>query len=544
MNTNKRIIGYHISLNSDVLTVVNTDNQVMKAKLGDPQHPIIDFLLQNKGNSIKVFYHLGYSVACLLRFLEITKEQAGNLLETQKFDLYPYNFQHLPHKYFSIKSIYRDPHGDKPFSNFSDMSQFSPWFLSPNDDLREKAEEAKSKGEVFYKALTDLGLHPTTLTSPIRAFEKEILSKCDQPTDRDVPDEVAWAAYQCCHGGWLESYQKGHFEQTWDYDITSAYPYYVAQLIDHRFGSWLHTEIYGEKAIYGVAWCKVRIDSWFSPIIRNVTNLESYTPVGEWECWLTKGEIDFINQYKIGEVEILDGWWWLPDMKLGKVYRPLKKFIYRLNDRKNETEGLEKEVVKRIMTGMWGKLLSTTDDSVSDTFNPVWASYVESETRLSVARFILDNCLSDFLLSIAVDGVLVSHPTTALNGEGLGKWKLASECPALVIGSGVVAVQDKKNVAEFAMNYDDLLQRIKDQPDDAEYKQTKLSPVTLQKAVNGNMFDKLGQLIEITKTINVKYEQKRLYLNEPQCGGDLLNNVYESIPVDVSMLPIMDDEKH
>ena len=61
------------------------------------------------------------------------------------------------------------------------------------------------------------------------------------------------------------------------------------------------------------------------------------------------------------------------------------------------------------MAGIWGYTLSVNyDGELGDYFNSVWGVEVESRTRLEVARFVLDNNLLDNLLSIAVDGVLVS----------------------------------------------------------------------------------------------------------------------------------------
>ena len=65
---------------------------------------------------------------------------------------------------------------------------------------------------------------------------------------------------------------------------------------------------------------------------------------------------------------------------------------------------------------------------------------------------------------------------------------------------------------------------------------TKLSPVTLRRAVQENKLDKLGALEDITKTVDVAYELKRAYRESPKTGGELLSGQYKSTPWDISVV--------
>lgn len=540
-----RIIGYHIS----PYGIANSDGETC-----NDTTKMLPFLLDLKGqDTIKVFYHMNYSVANLLKLLNIEEHYCRKLNDNKELYLDGFKFFYVPGKSFSIRDSVRDTVGDRPFSNFSDASQYIPhWELAEFNNDIEKAEIAKITGEIVYKTLEKLNLHPTALTSPIRAYQKEILDKMNLPNIDDIPYEAGLMAYKCCHGGWVESFQKGHFDEAWDYDITSAYPYYLSQLMDTRHGTWYESDQYVHTAIYGYAKCKVNIESPFSPIILSVSREASFTPVGEFETYLTKGDIDFIKLFKLGDVQVINGWWWLPERnpetQNATVYRPLKKRMIELFTIKESSEGLSKEIVKRIMSGCWGKLLEVRGDAKKDEdgfgnqFNPVWGAEVEAQTRLAVARFVLSHNLFSNLLSIAVDGVLTSHPVnTSVNGA-MGDWKLTAHCPVFVIGSGVVAVRDKEAVSEFSANYEWLKGQIESDPKAGQYHQTKFSPVTLAKACNLNWFDKLGDLIEITKTIDVTYEGKRLYKTVPNNGGSLMKKKYFSEPIDISMCEVLAKE--
>jgi len=65
---------------------------------------------------------------------------------------------------------------------------------------------------------------------------------------------------------------------------------------------------------------------------------------------------------------------------------------------------------------------------------------------------------------------------------------------------------------------------------------SKVSPITLGKALTSDRWDQLGQLETVIRTISVKEEGKRLYTKVPQCGGDLLKEVYSSEPWDISVI--------
>lgn len=388
------ITGYHISPD----LIATSDSKIRR------EPPWLDFLFNGEGDTIKVAYHLDYAVANLLRMMGIPESQLRTLNDKGELRFRGYRFKYIPKKFFSIA------YGSQ-FAVFSDMAQYMDnWTLNseyderPEDLALRKAHVAQQIGIEVYDALTKLGLHPKSLVSPISAFEKEVLSKMDLPSLEDIPEEAAEYAYNCTHGPWVEALQKGHFE-TEDWDLKSAYPFQLSQLIDIRKGHWVKSEKYEPEAYYGYAKGMVNITADFSPIVYSKTEEQNFTPKGQWETYLTKEEIDFIDKYKLGSFEIYDGWWFFPN----EIVRPLEGIMNWLYLKKEGTKGLEKKVLKRIAAGCWGKLLEVNHDGeLGDYFQTCWGVEVESRTRLEVARFVLDNNLQDNLLSIAVDGVLVS----------------------------------------------------------------------------------------------------------------------------------------
>jgi len=532
-----RIIGYHIS---DGL-IVNSDGEFCKLP------PWLNFLAANKGDSIKTLYHLDYSVACLLKMIGLPIELCKELLETSdlRFDVVDGQFtrlepddknpvgfvvQYIPRKWFSIKDC-----STRQWAGFSDMLQYHNKALD-GQPPEKYAEIAEITGQQVYDALVKLGLHPKSLSSPISAYSKEVLSQIDLPTVDDLPDDVIEFAYNCIKGAWVEAFKLGHFDCTWDWDIKTAYGSQLAKCADFRHGKWERSKIYIANAHYGYCKGVVTIDKPFSPILLN-----AYSPIGLWEGWLTKAEIDFIDQGELGDYEIEDGWWWIPDRD-GVLKTPLAPKIGELYWFKESAEDkITDEVAKRCINGIWGKLGEINPSNkqekgvYGDLFNPVWYCEVESRVRLKVAEAVLRHNLQDHVLAIKVDGLLTDCTAPLFKNE-MGGWKLSHRCPAVVIGSGLETLRDKKSEAQYALKYGWLLDQIKTKPQARQYKIKGYSPVTLPVAIIEDRFEDLGKIEKDAVPVKVNFENKRCYRREPKNGGELLSNQYNSVPWDASVV--------
>ncbi len=522
-----RVIGFHISNG----IVANSDGEVTT------KPPYLDALLQPKPDTIKVFYHIGYNFANLLKMIEVTEEEAKKLHDAGQLIISPYKLKYIPNKFLSIsKGFYKG----NPFATFCDVNQYATAQLQADDTIETclaKARTAKETGEQVYKALSSLSLHPTTLASPVRAFEKEVLSRMKLPTVDDMPEDAGYYAYQCCKGSWLEAFQMGHWEQAWDYDINSAYGAELALLLDIRLGEWKHTSYFVPEATYGYCKGVVTIRAPFSPIIytKEGKGFDSlnYTPVGSWETYLTKREIEFIEKWELGSFEIESGWWWVA----AKQKEILKGTISWLQSQKEEAVGIDREVIKRIMAGTWGKFLEIRKGDFGAGFNPVCGAEVETNIRLKVAELALQNRIVP--IHISVDGMLLGKPIMpnikAERESRLGYWRQNTAAPCIVAGTGVAAIKGEEGISDLSLSYSWLLEQIKQHPEAGEYKVSKMSPVTLAVALNRN-WEKLGQLHEVTRTVNVGKEIKRCYLEKPESGRNLLSKQFGSEPWDISLV--------
>jgi hypothetical protein len=546
------IIGFHlvkgITACSTGETVIGTDRKAHLALICKYAYP----------EYICVAWHLDYLSAILIGdIFRLKKEQAEELIKEGEVKGNIYTIRLIPTKFMSIKA---GNYFKSPLIMFSDMAQFNNSLIfteNPSvDECLAHAKEAAELGEKTVAVAKKLDIDAKVLTSPIRIFEKVYLGKFDEkgnpkpkgidlPTTDDYPEgikvDLAHLAYECVHGGWVESFWKGFFPNSADHDITQAYGHHESELYDLRFGDWLHTKEYQKDAQYGFCKVDLKMTASFHPILYNTDVENHYTPIGFYEDYaIQKQELDIIDEYKLGTYEIKDGYWWT----CKRPIKPLSYPIKWLSTLKSEYEGFDKEFVKRILNGMWGILLQVKrGNQVGEHFNPVWGAIVEANCRLDVFRFCM-RALNEGrkVLHIAVDGVLTDEPVSFVDRskeKQPGEWRLEANCPSLVISSGCVAIQDKMGKGEFGMDYNWLVNEINKKPRATEYPETKLSPMTLAKCINLNQYDRIGDIEEITKTIDIHSDVKRQYPKEPKNGGELLKGQFDSVPLDMGMIKNM-----
>ncbi len=526
-----RIVGYYVSNNC----VANSDGEYTTTP------PYLDFILAKKPDSIKIMYNLGYNVANLIRLARLNVTQLKELYTNHRIYATPYKIKYIHGKFLELgKGFY----SGAPFGFYYDARQYKDLPLIDGlttEECIEAAKKAKEVGELVYNSMTSLKLNTRTLTSPVRVFEQEVLNLMDLPNVDDIPEIAGYFAYECCKGNWVEAYQLGHWEKVWDYDIQSAYPSEISQLVDIRLGTWFNDKRFIEQAYYGYCKCKVTINKEinFSPIILKIENNEkipaTYTPTGTWETYLTKREIEFIIRNKLGSVEIEDGWWWVADAE--KIEKPLEGIINWLYEEKQKENGIRREVIKRIMAGIYGKFLEIDDNHIGNYVNPVWAAEIETNTRLEVGDFILraTQQINAKPIHVAVDGVILDRPFPQLECDHIGTWKLNNISPCICTGTGNVALIDN-GVGDFHLHYNWLKDAIDKEPEEKEYKMNKISSVTLPVAINERRISDIGKLYEAHKSVYIEGDKKRCYRNYPKCGKDILENKYESLPWDRSLI--------
>jgi hypothetical protein len=526
-------------------------------------HDICVWLVQHSQN-INIIYNMNHSMACLLRRMNLKKEQLATLQSQNKLWHSNVQITFISDKYcaFRVGADY-----NAPYASFSDASQYMTTELQDEvseDYCFKKACEAKECGDKVANAMRILKFEPDALISPINQFSKHLMPRMRKkiPLVDDLPhEEIGEFAYNCCRGGWFENYTKLHAQSVVDLDINSSYPFVLANLPDYRYGTWTHVKEKSNAPIgfYKGTWT---ITSHFSPIMYKVKTKDNgydtekqvdnpnVCPVGTWESYATLQEIDFVEKWKLGHFEVQEGWEW---DKPSQFIQPWKKIIERLYELKQSHTGLERDVLKRTLNGQFGKCLEVRKDNAGnitfgDYFSPVLGSYIETSARLRVAEVCMVNNMIP--ISIAVDGLTFLEMPEILDvGDGLGQWKIThKDEPCISINAEICSIKNKNSGLPFAITYEWLKDEIEKNPEKHIYTMTQRSFVSLGKAIQSNEIDCLGDIRDMPRSLDLCDDTKRLFKDMPQTGRELISGKhFESIPLPVEMielanLPKVDDE--
>jgi hypothetical protein len=502
--------------------------------------------------TIQCFYHLDHAVANIckgfteqeIRRLWIHSTDGEDKVEHgrvwKKIDDINYEFKYFPKTLFTVEK----KAGDYPFAIVSDMTQYMVTKIEPDlkdGEIYGRLSIAEQIARSVYNSLIKLGLNPKSLVSPITAY-KDIIKAMNLPTWQDVPDEANQYYYNTCTGGWIETFKTGHFNKVWDWDIRSAYPQKMRNLVDFRKGTWEKVDSVPvhKSGMLGVFNCTAEVEADLHCIVYRDEREYNYNPNGTYDTLITWNKLNYAHFHEWGKFHVKDGWVWTP--KDGVVCYPLRKKMDELFKLKGEAETeSDRMVIKRIMNAFEGKMCERifferngkmSPTTLGEIFNPCWRSEVENNTHLSVVNFCIENNIKP--IAIMTDGVVTDVDLRIPSSTAMGGWKLDSVTKGLVMGSGILALQGKHKEGDFSLNYDVLMEKI--DPQSAEIVLEKDGFVSIGEACERNMFAKLGEYEVDKRVIKLNSDTKRIYPNEPANFGELLNNPYDSIPIDVSMI--------
>lgn len=498
------MIAYKIDTEQSQIVIRNSLGGEVKS---DNIDYLLDFLLEPQPNQFRVFWDMDTEISPILAILDQNRLEC--LFQTTRTWLAPYSITYHPERSLIItKGV-----GKSLRVAYYNLSQFYP------DIETASTEEAVKKGEELLAELASIGVEPRRLSSSIAIFDY-IYDTIPLPNYRDMPHEVGELARESVNGGWMEAYQLGHWEQAWDYDIVSAYPSIAAKLLDHRYGTWAQDKECPSGAVYGFAYGEVKVATDISPIIFKDYYGHSYTPRGRWYDYLTKQEIDFLQEFDLGSFKISDAWWWIPK---SKVY-PLQLIMHKLFNQRMKSELLNR-VVKGAMVGIYGRTLQEYPERFAPSYDPVWGSIIEAETRLKVARFIYENNVQTNLLHVSTDGVLLDKEVPLVSDNKFGSWKLDSTGAALVVSSGTLFYGKRR---PHQLNYEKAIELVRAKPKANSWelpikRRMKLGDTALYNA-------KLGKVKTIDTGFGLIFDHSRDFPKMPLTGKELLTEHFYSRP--------------
>jgi len=506
-----RIIAYRTSNQDGKVLIEESGGD--SALTGDPIK-LFEFLLEDYSPCIKICWDLDSTVAPLLKLLG--ENACRKLRESKRLFYSPFSLFYVPEKVFIVN------HPAAKMSLYG-IEQYYPELLEPDVEMVQQLG-VKLMGE-----LKKMGMQPTKLTSPIAIYDECVMSKLDLPRLKDIPAKAAEFAYRCAARLDIEAHQVGYWEKVWDYDLSSAFPSVAKELIDFRECKWVESPEYHPEAIYGYVNALMTIYDWVMvhPILRETEDgLDS--PTGTWPDFFTKGQLDFVRKWKIGEWKILEGVWASTSRKALK--KPLKIPMDNLLGYKQGSV-LQSRLAKRMSTGVWGRMGEDWGAEFGPNFNSVWFAEVSTQVTLQVAEFLYshgigpgDNEGYKTLVHIGVDGTMLTEQIDNKDSQ----WRLAYEGEALVISSGLVYTALTK---PKGLKLGEVLAMIKEHPRQPYYEKKITRRLTLGDSLAQHRLGDIGKEFDFSVSINLlNQDHDRIFPKTPQTGQQLLSKHYPSKP--------------
>jgi len=383
-------------------------------------------------------------------------------------------------------------------------------------------------GDYVVNAFDKLDVGVGTLASPATILECYML---DQLLIRNpvhtVPKGALEMAMKSFNGAWFENFKAGSFPKTYRYDLVSAYPCVIKDLVDLSLGHWVNEVKRPKGALYGYVRCKVTVPkTYISPIMFRNQNGDVLHPHGTWSTHLTMIEVDWGRAHN-GKVEIYDAWWFIPFTKVKKFEGVVNKFFAVKRDSK--ADSMEKWSAKIALTGMYGKFLQHRGGHGGRLYNPVYATEITSQVRLQLADACMMN--PESMIAVMSDCAVATQPLSLPLGKELGDWSKKGPDASLWIGP----VQYEAEGQDYRFRRIPWRKLLEEHPGVQDYDVVRNGPLTLTQAIALNRFDDIGVFADMTITFNIrKLNWRRFWPSRPVKGGDLLTKQYDSRQIHVT----------
>ena len=286
------------------------------------------FLTRTKfRNKYNWFFNIQYDFESIIKHLD--EDVLIELYRNKEIQYNDYKLKYIPKKYFVIQSKSNMNYYFYDMYNFLDGSLNTmslkllgegklvnrpcakrigfdnDYWIQEHDRIIQycikDADLTKRLADKFWGLIyKNLEFYPKTPMSKGKLSEEYFLHKCNIPAINDMPEKVLKTAYQSYYGGHFEILKRGYFEKVYSYDIKSAYPSIIADLIDYNKGKWEKVVKMDENCHTGFYACKIKaLEQNFSPFMQKVGGSQGLNiyPNGSFTQYLTKEEILFFRQH-------------------------------------------------------------------------------------------------------------------------------------------------------------------------------------------------------------------------------------------------------
>ena len=271
-------------------------------------------------------------------------------------------------------------------------------------------------------------------------------------------EEVLRYALGAYSGGKFEMRTKGRVPEAYQYDISSAYPAVIADLINLRWATVVDSSLYHPEADYGFLYCLIEIDPnkagdlphpvgvWggFGEKMRLYSERGKgvmYYPVGVWEAIITKDEYEYLTNAG-ADVQIMRGFWIYAGTR-HRLYENRVKLLYDIKE--TAKDEWTRHVIKIILNGLYGKfvqMLHSRDGTVEPgmLWHPIYGAIITARVRCWVSE--VQRKYGEHILAVHTDSVISDIPLP-IESSKLGGWRFKGKGEYIGIRCGIYQIGEK-----------------------------------------------------------------------------------------------------
>ena len=590
---NKNIIGFdsETDKNGNIYLISDSkENYKFDLKMDIDQ--LLNFLTKHKyRKTLNLFYNIDFDFMAIIK--KLPKKNIKELAKLEITEYKKYIIKWIPKKKFSIRI-------GKTYYHYFDLYQFYVMKL----DNASKKYLNKSKNEIEISKLTHKDIlnnkeniikycfHDCILVKELAELLQDEFSKlnidfnnpmsiafissnyarqiCDIPKCSQL-DMTKWF-YDCYYGGRFEIMKKGSFDKAYFYDIVSAYPYQIRNLLDLRFGYW-HDFILNEiqeKDLknYDIGVLEIELEfnkNYIYPLpIRANTGLITF-PFINGKRKILLCEFLFMKKHNLlKKYKILNGYLF---SAIRKIY-PFRNFVDTLyNKKKNQSkEDIRYMIYKIMLNSLYGKFIQLTEikekcncknydciyepfDYGNETyhkkiisgqlFNPIYASLITAKTRLQIIEPIIKEKEYKNLIGFHTDSIItLKEIKDKYLGNELGQLNYECFGQLTIIGTGIYSLNFVNGKKDFftklrgfkrkanILLYDLLINLENDLIPFERERSCKLKSCVVSDSI-----EDICRFLIFYKEININCDKKRHWKRQFNNGNDVIGNSIDSNPL-------------
>lgn len=409
------------------------------------------------------------------------------------------------------------------------------------------AKLTKRLGDVVNDTIIkNIGLYPNSFISKASICKDFVRRKVDVPNILEIPKGALKYAFYSYSGGRFEIIRKGNVGHCYLYDINSAYPFNIRNLLDVTKGKWRWVTDISDKADYGFYLVKIMTHfNKVAPVPIHLKNGVICYPVIETASYMTREEIIAYEPYM--DVEVIDGYEFQADKHI-YPFRDYIDHVYELKSQADESR-YEYNLYKILMNSLYGcfyeKSVRKSPEGVhiysGKLFNPIYATLITANTRIQL--FLAGIPHENDIVGFATDSILFSHDPELPTSKRLGDWSLQSEGDAQVLRSGMYKIGDKlKNRGIKKADrlntphgkFKDIFEYIRRVPALTEYPIIMNRPLTFIEVLLHHLkhdIDDINQFVDMEYRININRDFKRIWDDDFKAGHELFERSIDSQPL-------------